>query len=502
MGKRPGLRDYLLTASMFLVVMTGVGGAAEVIRIASDEQLFLDEDRILESQDNITRRIHPARKYGPPVLRPDRPWEEGTALLFGSVMFDEEEQIYKMWYYAGPAGVAYATSTDGLHWDKPELDVYPYDGQKTNLIAKIWQWDYFREFIGVHKDIGEPDPRRRYKMVFLSMHNDYEGPHANRYRPNKRIGLGVAYSPDGIHFTLDDLFGTEEVCDISHIFYDDEIEKFVMYGRCLLKPDMPIGTRFKRWGNGRAVVHLTSPDLEQWTPGAFVYAAEHSDPKGTEIYSISAFPYSGMYVCLIQMFHGLRDEGRLDYQIGFSPNRKDVVRPGPHTPFLAEGDVGQWDRFNISIGELPPLTVGDEWWFYYGGRTYRHSPYEGPDSLDGEKAKETKIYRSQIGLARVKRGRLVSLEGGFDGGDVRTRPFYFEGTRLFLNANAHYGVITVRLYDEGGKAYPGGTTTITGRDEVDIPVEFTDLDLSTLEGKPIKMKVTLENAQLYGFRVD
>lgn len=502
MLERPVFRRNLIYSLMLCPVMAGAAVAMDIIHIAADEQLFLDEDHIVEKIDNIARRINQAQKYGPPVLRPDKPWEEATALIFGSVMFDEEEHIFKMWYYTGRAGVAYATSPDGIHWDKPKLDIYLHEGQKTNLIAKMSQWDYFREIIGVHKDNREPDPNRRYKMVFVSMHYDYQGPHANRYRSNKRIGLGVAYSPDGIHFTLKDLYTTEDICDISHIFYDDEIQRFIMYGRCLLSPDMPLGTRFKRWGSGRAVVHLTSPDLENWTPGEFVYAAEDSDPPGTEIYSISAFPYSGIYICMVQMFHGRRDEGRLDYQIGFSPNRKDIVRVSPHTPFLAEGDIGQWDRFNISLGELPPITVGDEWWFYYGGRTYRHGPYEGPDSMDGEKANEAKIYRSQIGLAKVKRGRLLSLEAGFDSGYLRTRPFYFEGSKLFLNANTRYGLITVHLYDENSKSIPNGEVIITGRDEVDIPVEFANLDLTPLKGKPIKMKITLENAQLYGFRVE
>jgi hypothetical protein len=493
--------NVMITVTLCITIV-GPVEAVDVIHIASDEQLFLDEDHIIEKQDNITGRIHQAHKYGPPVLRPDKPWEEGTALIFGSAIFDEEEHLFKMWYYTGSAGVAYATSTDGVHWDKPELDVYPYEGQKTNLIAKMGQWDYFREIVGVHKDIREPDPARRYKMVFVSMQRNYKGPHANRYRSDKRIGLGIACSPDGIHFALKDLFATEEVCDISHLFYDDEIERFVAYGRCLLSADMPLGTRFKRWGSGRAVVHLTSPDLENWTLGEFVYAAEHSDPPGTEIYSISAFPYGGMYICMIQMFHGRRDQGLLDYQIGFSPNRKDVIRPGPRAPFLAEGGIGQWDRFNISLGELPPITVGDEWWFYYGGRTYRHSPYEGPDNLDGERAKETKIYRSQIGLAKVKRGRLYSLEASFDSGYVRTRPFYFEGSKLFVNANARYGLITIHLYDENSKSIPNGSVTIIGRDDVDIPVEFAGLNLAEFKGKPVKMKITLENAQLYGFRVD
>jgi hypothetical protein len=108
----------------------------------------------------------------------------------------------------------------------------------------------------------------------------------------------------------------------------------------------------------------------------------------------------------------------------------------------------------------------------------------------------------RIGLAKVKRGRLISLEAGFDSGYVHTRPFYFEGSKLFLNANAQYGLITIRLYDENGKSIPNGAATIIGRDEVDIPVGFANLNLAELKGKPVKMKITLENAQLYGFRVE
>jgi hypothetical protein len=124
---------------MLCAVMIGAAGAADIIHIASDEHLFLDEDHLIEKLDNITQRVNQARKHGLPVLRPDKSWEEATTLLYGSVIFDEEENIFKMWYYAGRAGVAYATSSDGIQWDKPALDVYPYEGQKTNLIAKFSQ---------------------------------------------------------------------------------------------------------------------------------------------------------------------------------------------------------------------------------------------------------------------------------------------------------------------------------------------------------------------------
>lgn len=56
-----------------------------------------------------------------PVLSPELPWEK-VALMSPHVIWDEEEQIFKMWYCGGeqiePNAIGYATSKDGIHWEK------------------------------------------------------------------------------------------------------------------------------------------------------------------------------------------------------------------------------------------------------------------------------------------------------------------------------------------------------------------------------------------------
>ena len=54
----------------------------------------------------------------------DQPWE-GWRLRYGSVIHDEQERLFKMWYtgdspsdFPGDAAL-YATSPDGIHWTKP-----------------------------------------------------------------------------------------------------------------------------------------------------------------------------------------------------------------------------------------------------------------------------------------------------------------------------------------------------------------------------------------------
>jgi beta-1,2-mannobiose phosphorylase / 1,2-beta-oligomannan phosphorylase len=56
-----------------------------------------------------------------PVLKPEAPWEKG-AVMCPHVIWDDQEKIFKMWYSAGgnwePDGIGYATSKDGLNWQK------------------------------------------------------------------------------------------------------------------------------------------------------------------------------------------------------------------------------------------------------------------------------------------------------------------------------------------------------------------------------------------------
>lgn len=56
-----------------------------------------------------------------PVLTPDQPWEK-SSLMCPTILWDDDEQLYKLWYCGGgwfePDAIGYATSKDGIQWDK------------------------------------------------------------------------------------------------------------------------------------------------------------------------------------------------------------------------------------------------------------------------------------------------------------------------------------------------------------------------------------------------
>lgn len=454
--------------------------------------LFLD-NRLLASLANVTRRVNPAVKHpANPVLTRAEPWENPLNVIFGSVLRDSRDGRFRMWYQAGP-DVAYAVSRDGLAWNKPGCGIARRDGVRTNLVVPAGQLGHYYELCGV---LPNPRPRcaaDRLMMFFVSIQFNYRGKSPARFHPGQRRGLGVAYSGDGVHWRLARDFATEAVCDISRLMYDPARERFVLFGRTRhIAPAVACRWRRDPWyrqhGWDRAVVRLESANGLRWSAPERVMSADPRDPPGTEIYSLSAFLHAGIHVGLVQLFHNTADNCNLDYQLAFSRDGRHFQRVEPRQPFLSPGPVSAWDRFNLSLGGLPPVTVGDEWWFYYGGRTYRHPPYSG---------KDTSEKRGSIGLAKVKRDRLLALEASFDGGRVLTTPLTINPRRLALNANAAWGRIEVALCDDGGRPLPGLTANVERVDGLSVPVGLPAAAARRVAGRKVRLRFTLRNAQLY-----
>ena len=497
-------RTGLSALSVFLLVWLGEVGLAATVVVDATRQLFLD-DHLIASKTNITRRVHPARKYpGNPVLWPTESWEPAYALTWGSVIRDRDK--YKMWYRT-PVGVSYAESDDGIAWTKPRLDLVRIDGQKTNILLRIsprsdlagqaGDLPYFYTILGVHRDDRDPDPSRRYKMGFLSIQRQYNGPREDVFHPGQRRGLGVAGSPDGIHWTLIDNWTTEAVCDgPCHWLFDTERAKYILYGRThLLLPT----TRF--WNNdkgprhhhgGRCVARVESPDFLAWNVTApaespVVLAADTQDLPGDEIYSMKVFRYESVYIGLVQVFHNRPEACTLDVQLAVSHDSYRFARVGNRETILPVEPMGAWDRFNISLANNPPILIDDHLRIYFGCQTTRHQPYRGEDK--GPPG-------GGIGFATVPRDRFVSVGASYDGGQIGTKPLRLCGKELHLNAKADFGAIVVEALNMKGERI--ARSKPVERDGLDITVDWEQGSLEETRG-PVVLNITLENALLFAF---
>ena len=471
-----------------------------LVTLSQQRQLFLD-DYLVGSMTNIKRTIHPAQKYhGNPVLWPCEPWEPKLGVLYGSVIQDDGK--YKMWYKAG-MGVGYAESTDGIRWVKPRLDLVKINGVRTNLLFLKREkfkgpesLPTFWELFGVHKDEQDPDSSRRYKMGFLSIIRPYEGPRRDPFHPTDRRGLGVAGSSDGIHWKLIDAFATEAICDgDTHWMFDVSREKYILYGRTKKTlPEVQAAWSnydwYEQYHSGRAVARLESSDFLNWdftepASAPVVMAADINDQPGTEIYSMMVFRYESLYIGLVQVFHARPEACYLDVQLAASHDSVNFTRVGARSPFIPVGPIGSWDRFNHSLANNPPILVGDELRFYYGGRTYRHSPYKGEDTGPGS---------GGIGFATIKRDRFVSLQASFDGGEILTKPLRLLGSNLHLNAKSDFGEILVEALDLAGNGIAKSKPIRS--DSLDIVIDWKYGDLKDLSA-PVVLRFTLKNACLF-----
>jgi hypothetical protein len=109
------------------------------------------------------------RQSDRPVLVSAAAWE-GVAAMCPDVMWDSSRRLWKMWYSGGeqyePNAIGYATSNDGLHWDKhpanPVLVPDPRCDWEKNRVtaAQILEWSgwYYAFYIGFrdidHAQIG------------------------------------------------------------------------------------------------------------------------------------------------------------------------------------------------------------------------------------------------------------------------------------------------------------------------------------------------------------
>ena len=85
------------------------------VHVGTEQQLFID-DALLYSLDGVRRVLHAPQKQPDPVLEGTEPWDYCSVGICGnSVHLDPDDGRFKMWYDS-PGGIAYATSSDGVHW--------------------------------------------------------------------------------------------------------------------------------------------------------------------------------------------------------------------------------------------------------------------------------------------------------------------------------------------------------------------------------------------------
>jgi len=205
----------------------------------------------------------------------------------------------------------------------------------------------------------------------------------------------------------------------------------------------------------------------------------------------------------------------LEFELAASRDGLSWTRVHQGERFIPCGGPGEWDRFNNSIS-CNPVRVGDELWFYYSGRTFRHGGYSGKDwgteDARTERARvgETGVaantpgffrgMRGAIGLAKLRLDGYVSLDASYDGGSVTTVPVLPGGDSLHLNAAARWGDIVVEVLGADGE--PVAISEPVSGNDTDLIVRWPGGQPNPLAtDDPVQLRFKLRNARLYAYWV-
>ena len=95
---------------------------------------------------------------------------------------------------------------------------------------------------------------------------------------------------------------------------------------------------------------------------------------------------------------------------------------------------------------------------------------------------------------------FVSLRAGYEGGEAVTKPLRFSGERLQINfATSAAGSVRVQLEDEDGRLLEGYDSGELFGDSTHRQVDFPQ-PLAALAGKPVRLRFTLRDADIYAFQ--
>ena len=461
------------------------------IDIASAKQLFID-DLVVEEMNGVTRTLNQPVKYeGNPVLRPTKPWEGRRVDIYTTVMYDPAEGLFRMWYQGKGRGytVCYATSRDGVLWDKPSLGHVDWGKDEDVVLENSTQEgpqfaspsrDNNLVLVGagcpnVIKEYRDPDPDRLYKSLFF--HNKY------RY-------VSVAFSPDGERWSLYEGNPVIDRAGDTHslLGWDEAIDAYVAYPR-------PWMSAAEGDPHIRVIGRSVSEDFTTWTEPEVVLEPDEQDPPGLEFYAMPVFKQEGLYLGLPWVYHAYPEEplGRqgatIDVQLAHSRDGIVWHRAADRMPFIPLGPPGSVDGGTIYPAREPVL-VGDELWFYYGSSDADHSD----DSRPGN-----------ICLAKLRLDGFVSVDAGAAGGTLLTKPFRCDGGELLVNAEARGGAVSVAVLDEDGthvKGYAKVDCALFDGDSVRHRVTWrAGVSLDALAGTNIRLKFYLRSAKLYSFVV-
>ena len=439
-----------------------------------------------------------------PVLTPSRDDPNKPDYIathfYGTVLHDEDK--FRMWYYGvgkletekrillGPT--CYAESRDGIEWTKPNLNQVEYKGSRDNNAFDLPGVQMY----GGHviKDKEEPDPQRRYKMIY-NLHN------------GTTWVFRSATSPDGIKWKVSEKDSVDKFIEISGFFKQGGM--YYVHGQAS-------GLSEGGHPHGRQGYAAVSANFDDWVTGfgeAF-HIREPSNPKdrgGRKPYDqvhlgVGPASFGTVAIGLFGLWHNFPGDesrnipaawfghGKISADFGLT-----ISNDGIHFREPVKGHV-YLDRRDSPVtnekGKNYPtilcqsgngiLNVGDETRIYHG--RWRNAEYGEEYYAEVALATLPRDRWGALGLYPEESTRLDKSEGW-----VWSAPVMLPagGCEVVLNAD-HPELMRVEISDASFNLLPGYSHTNSGSPQegsLDCVTSWSSGDLSALGGRQVRFRI-------------
>jgi len=447
--------------------------AQEVLDLGQRRELFVDDHLIDQMQDLELRLAAPLpvplSEAPPPRSSVYSTIIEANGIYHyytrGNVHSGERKDIYQHAYF-------YYRSRDGLHWEKPELNLFPKHGAAhSNMILEP------RDAI-THNFSPFYDTRPG-----VAAEERFKGLGGGGKTWSTDSGLHALASADGIHWrmmreapVIPEGKTSEHYFDSQPVVFWSEVEKLYV---CYFRTWLP---KVEGRRGVRSFSRSTSKDFIYWTE-----AVQQPHPNTDEqIYTNPAFSY-------------------------FRAPHIYLAFPLRYLPW-AGGDI---HRYSSDVVLLSARAGGDfertfEEAFIRPGRDPQRWRWPNPISSSLtlgmiQTAEDELSLYIQDQRYTLRLDGFASLHAGGAYGEMTTRRLRFDGTRMEINlATSAAGRIHIAILDADGGAIPGfgheDMAPIVGDEIARTVTRKNKPDLAVLRGRVVRLHFKMRDADLYALQ--